>query len=278
VDLAQGKLVDVDAPQNCEVSELPDLFRLEIRVRWLYQPITKWRFRPPQPASLIRVGGTKTRTVPQAHTVAAQPTLGPIEKFTLIKESDEACYWCARTIGSKVTIRGRTRRLKLHWDHVTPEHAGGASDITNMVPSCHLCNAWKAGNVFPTEDAIRYFLEERWTIELSAPIAEKPSPTVPVVEAEPVSIVPVVAPPPRGKQSIAPLIAEPELQTASPGPFNKPRHQWKYGDEIRIVTGVVQGAAGTVAGPSKEREGWIRVMLGPQSVPWRFLPEQLARL
>lgn len=269
--------MDVDAPPIREVSEPPDLFTLEIRVRWLYQPIAKWRFRPPQPASLTRVGGIKPPAGPPGASTTPSPCLGPIEKFTLIKESDEACYWCSRAIGSRVILRGRRIRLRLHWDHVTPEHAGGASDITNMVPSCHLCNAWKAGNIFPTEDTIRHFLEDRWTIELNAPIVVKPSRIVPVVEVEPGSIVPVVVRPPRGKPSDAPHIPEPESVAAHPGSPVK-RRQWKRGDEIRVVTGAVQGAMGTVAGPSRECAGWIRVMLGPQAVPWRFLPEQLTAL
>lgn len=269
--------MDVDAPPIREVSEPPDLFTLEIRVRWLYQPIAKWRFRPPQAASLTRIGGVKAAPASVRAADTPLPSLGPIEKFTLIKESDESCYWCARAIGQRVVLRGRRIRLRLQWDHVTPEHAGGASDISNMVPSCHLCNAWKSGKIFPTEDAIRHFLEERWTIELNAPIAAKPSRIVPVVEVEPESIAPVVVRLPRGKPSDAPHIPEPEPQAADPGPPIK-RRQWKRGDEIRVVTGAAQGAIGTVSGPSRECAGWIRVMLGAQAVPWRFLPEQLTAL
>lgn len=180
-------------------------------------------------------------------------------------------------IGSKVTIRGRTRRLRLHWDHVTPEHVGGTTDIANMVPSCHLCNAWKAGTVFATEADIHAFLESRWLTELAAPTAEKQSPAVPIAVVEVESIAPEVVPIVDGEVDITPHIPEPEPMAADPGPMIK-RRPWKYGDEVRAITGLVKGLRGIVAGPSREREGWVRVIVGAQAVPWRFLPEQLSRV
>lgn len=267
--------MDVDAPPNQEGCNLESLFTLDLRVRWRFPMLPRWRFRAPQSAS-IRLVGQQSATEKSERPEVPDHKLSPLEKFCLIKETDESCYWCNRTIGSKVTIRGRTRRLKLHWDHVTPEHVGGTSDIANMVPSCHLCNAWKAGNVFATEAEIHAFLESRWLMELAAPIAEKSLPTAPIAVVEVESIVLDVVPIADGEVTI-PLIPEPEPMAADPGPQIK-RRPWKHGDEVRVVVGLVKGAKGYVAGPSREREGWVRVMLGPQSVPWRFLPEQLSRL
>lgn len=268
--------MDADAPTTQEGCSLEDLFTLDLRVRWRYPGLPRWRFRAPQSASIRLIGQRPTTGSPE-RTESPSATLSPLEKFRLIKETDEACYWCGRTIGSKVTIRGRLKRLRLHWDHVTPQHVGGTSDIANMVPSCHLCNGWKAGKVFATEADIHAFLEHRWLTELAAPIVEKRLPAVPIAGGEVESIAPDDAPIKDGERNNAPHIPEPESVAADPGPPVK-RRQWKRGDEIRVVTGVVQGAMGTVEGPSRERTGWIRVMLGPQAVPWRFLPEQLTAL
>jgi hypothetical protein len=257
---------------NPELSSPETLFTLDWRVRWLYPRLPRWRFRAPQSASL-RLAHPPTKQ-PAPHGDDAPPptpVLSPLAKFKLIKETDETCYWCARSIGTKVTIRGRTFRLRLQWDHVTPAHIGGAGDATNMVPSCHCCNGWKSGKVFASQADIRAFLEDRWLEELAAPIAEKPSAPEHIAAAEYANTARSAVRSRTGKRHTT-HIRKPRVPATRPGAlrFGSP------GMLVRITSGSQAGKTGLLAGESREQEGWKRVLLGQQQVPWRFLPEQIA--
>jgi len=264
----------MEPPSSPELSSPLDLFTLDLRVRWLYPKLPRWRFRAPQSASIRLMGKPKSLATSHGRSMGVL-ALSPLEKYRLIKETDESCYWCSRSIGTKVTIRGRSRRLRLHWDHVTPAHVGGAGDITNMVPSCHLCNAWKAGRVFATEPNIRNFLEGRWSEELAAPIVVKPSVPAHTEAEEYANIARTVAPSPRGKRRIRTIIAHTKKPKVPAARLGKQLSYWSLPKPVRVISGRMTGSMGIMAGESREREGWARVLLGQSQVPWRFRPEQL---
>lgn len=168
-----------------------DLFSLRLRVVWLENTLPRYRFRPPQAASLRRVGAPKPAQLQAPSTVSG---LTALQKFALIRETGECCYWCTRGIGRQYEVRGEIVTLRLHWDHVIPDSAGGATDMTNIVPSCHLCNGWKSDRVFATEADVRTYLEERWTEAMIAPDVsgvEEPSAVATIEADEPSATAPV---------------------------------------------------------------------------------------
>lgn len=254
---------------------IPDLFRLQIRVVWLYQPLPRFRFTSPQTAGIRLV---RPRTAPEPVGEVHAPALTPLEKFTLLQESHERCYWCAREFGSRWVLRGRLRRLRLEWDHVIPESRDGATNIDNMVPSCNICNGWKSDREFATEAEIRAFLEDQWTKAL-APIAARPSPEPEaIVEAapaaiadEPVSIVPTA--PARQRPAHIP---KPKPEPARLGKL--PSRPLPKGLRVKINALGPQSRYGITDGPSRDRPEWTRVLVGAKLVPWRFDTRDLERV
>lgn len=183
------------ASADLEGSTVHGLFTLRLRVVWLENQLPRYKFRPPQAASLRRVGAPRPERDPKGGNAA--PQLSALEKYALIRETGECCYWCARSIGQPYPVRGETVALRLHWDHVIPSSAGGLTDITNVVPSCHVCNQWKSDRVFATEAEVRAYLEQRWNEPIHQPDvsgAEEPSVVADIAADVPSDTAPDVAP------------------------------------------------------------------------------------
>lgn len=176
-----------------EPAEPAEAFRLDCRVVWLYPVLPRFRFKSPQRAGLRLV---KPR-VPRPFAESSVPELSALDKYRLIQETGECCYWCTRAIGSFHAVNGQSVRLQLHWDHVVPRSHDGVGDITNVVASCHVCNLWKSDRVFATEVEVRTYLEHKWiTANQTAPAAEASSLPVVIAEVAPAVSALEVAPTP----------------------------------------------------------------------------------
>lgn len=260
---------DMAPAQDSQHFDLDGLLQFQCRVVWLYPRLPRFRFKAPQTASLRliqpRVPAEATHTEPAA--------LSPLDKFCLVRETDERCHWCSREFGSSWVVKGKTVRLRLHWDHVVPASCDGASDITNIVPSCHLCNLWKSDRLFDTEADVRAFLGEQWSKALVVPIAAEPSSIAVIPVDEPAA---TVAPPVPKRPIEKPTahIRQPESKPVALGPM--PTRQLPRGTRVRIMSGTERGRAGLVDGPSRDRPDWTRVFLG--TTPWRFDPRRLERV
>lgn len=249
------------------------LFRLNFRVIWLYQPLPRFRFRSPQSASITLI---RPRTAVPTGGEAVVPALSALEKFVLVTESDERCYWCGREFGSRWSVKGRIRRLRLEWDHVIPQSQDGAGDVDNMVPSCNICNGWKSDRVFDTEAEIRVFLEDQWEKTLSVPTVAEDSPPDPVTAAGPeaIAVEPVLIEP--GERPMVKVRAHIPKPKPEPGDLGqRSSRQPPRGVRVKVHGGPMHNHRGTTDGPSRDRPQWTRVLMGALLVPWRFDPRSL---
>lgn len=99
------------------------------------------------------------RECPAAYVRRRPPVPFQREQLAL---QDWACFWCLKTFGSRVTIRYRTRTLQPVWDHVIPFSLSQNNAPHNFVASCQVCNGWKSAMLFPTVEAGRDYLAQKW--------------------------------------------------------------------------------------------------------------------
>lgn len=89
--------------------------------------------------------------------------LNKAEKKSILDEQDGSCFYCGRELGTYVFKGGRSRLLKLTWDHVTPYAYGQDNRTTNFVAACRVCNGWKSSRVFADMDEAKAYLARRWS-------------------------------------------------------------------------------------------------------------------
>lgn len=267
----------LSAAQAPEHSGLEGLLRLRWSVVWLYPKLSRFRFRAARAASLrlIRPSNPSERT---ETPVENRPTLTALEKYVLLRESGERCHWCGRKFGSEWTLSGAPTFLRLHWDHVVPVSRDGATDRTNVVPSCHVCNLWKSDRLFDGEPGIRAYLEAQWTAALTANDVEDSSPSGDTAEDAPddsalLAVLKRAGKMAKGARGQPPHIHLPETEPADSGQTTV-RHLPR-GTRVRVIGGAATGMRGIVHGPSRDQPEWTRVLLGAGLVPWRIDPRLL---
>lgn len=79
-----------------------------------------------------------------------------------VHEQDYACFWCDHFFGLLVYRDGNPVALKIVWDHVVPVSKGGSNTDDNFVASCQICNGLKSSKVFPSIEAARKYLKNKW--------------------------------------------------------------------------------------------------------------------
>lgn len=87
-------------------------------------------------------------------------------KKNLIKKQNNKCYWCSREFGDFIIKNDKAIKLKFNFEHKLPFSYTHNNDIQNIVGSCHICNGFKSGKIFESEEDCKIYLERRWNMAI----------------------------------------------------------------------------------------------------------------
>lgn len=92
---------------------------------------------------------------------------GKKEREVILQRQEDRCLYCEQQFGDYVIYHGNLRKLQIHWDHQVPFSYSQDNGGQNFVAACSFCNQWKHDCIFPTLDAARVFLSNKWENERS---------------------------------------------------------------------------------------------------------------
>lgn len=110
----------------------------------------------------VRVTGLPTYTKREAEPDTRRQNLPDSVKRDKLDEQHHRCFYCDRSFGLIVHRRGKSMRLRVHYDHMVPYSYSYNSDGDNFVAACHVCNTLKHDFVFNTLEEAQLFLFNRW--------------------------------------------------------------------------------------------------------------------
>lgn len=87
---------------------------------------------------------------------------GVATRKAILRAQGDKCFYCTRSFGSLIMMRGALRKLKCHWDHLDPFVRSMNNRSDNWVAACNFCNLWKADKIFRSIEEIQIYVSEKW--------------------------------------------------------------------------------------------------------------------
>lgn len=111
--------------------------------------------------------GTPVEFIPERYKRESEPeqkrrTLTLKERQKQLEGQDYKCFYCERTFGSAVFRKGRSIKLRIHYDHMVPYSFSQNNKSSNFVAACHICNSIKSDFFFQTVEEAQIFIRQRW--------------------------------------------------------------------------------------------------------------------
>lgn len=110
----------------------------------------------------VRVSGLPTYTKRESEPDVRRANLPASVKREKLKQQGYRCFYCDRAFGSIVHRRGKSVRLRVHYDHIVPHAYSYNNDSGNFVAACHVCNGLKQDFMFSTIEEAQLFLFSKW--------------------------------------------------------------------------------------------------------------------
>jgi 5-methylcytosine-specific restriction endonuclease McrA len=84
------------------------------------------------------------------------------DRQAILRRQEQRCLYCRRQFGAVVYRHGRMRRLRIHWDHMTPFAFSQDNRTSNFAAACNVCNNLKASLMFQTVEEAEVYLHAKW--------------------------------------------------------------------------------------------------------------------
>lgn len=109
-----------------------------------------------------RVSGLPAYTKRESEPDQRRRVLPASVKRAKLEAQHHRCFYCDRSFGSLVHRRGKSMRLRVHYDHMVPYAYSQDNEADNFVAACHVCNSLKHAFYFNTLDEAQLFLFNAW--------------------------------------------------------------------------------------------------------------------